>query len=154
MFETNSLFAVFLIFCAIGAIVSAVAPGRRNPMILSWIASASSIVVLLASGNVLLYGQPFQLHLWNLLSFGPLVLQMDRLSALFVFVTALVYLPVSIYSAAYMREYLGRYSLRSFGIYYHLLFASIVLLLVAADVVTFLFSWELDVDPLLPACEL
>ena len=68
---------------------------------------------------------------------------MDRLSALFVFVTALVYLPVSIYSAAYMRQYLGRYSLRSFGIYYHLLFASIVLLLVAADVVTFLFSWEL-----------
>ena len=142
MFETNSLFILFLVLCGIGAAVSAVMPGRRNPMVLSWIASASAIAILLASGSVLLYGHPFHLRLWDLFSFGPLVLQMDRLSALFVFVTALVYLPVSIYSAAYMRQYLGRYSLRSFGIYYHLLFASIVLLLAAADVVTFLFSWQ------------
>ena len=143
MFETNSLFILFLILCGIGAAVSAVTPGRRNPMILSWIASASAIVILLASGDTLLHGQPFQLRLWNLFSLGPLVLRMDRLSALFVFVTALVYLPVSIYSTAYMGQYRNRYSLRSFGIYYHLLFASIVLLLTAADVVTFLFSWEL-----------
>ena len=143
MLETSTLFILFLILCGIGAVVSAVTPGRRNPAILASISSASALVVLLASGDALLYGQAFQLRLWDLSSFGPLVLRMDRLSALFVFVTALVYLPVSIYSAAYMRQYLGRYSLRSFGVYYHLLFASIVLLLVAADVVTFLFSWEL-----------
>jgi hydrogenase-4 component B len=143
MFETINLFIVFLILCGIGAAASAVTPGRWNPIILSWIASASAIAVLFASGDILLYGQPFQLHLWDLFSFGPLVLRMDRLSALFVFVTGLVYLPVSIYSAAYMKRFLNRYSLKSFGIYYHLLFASIVLLLVAADVVTFLFSWEL-----------
>ena len=143
MFEASNLFILFLILCGIGATASAVTPGRRNPIILSWIASASAIAVLLASGDTLLYGQPFQMRLWDLFSFGPLVLRMDRLSALFVFVTGLVYLPVSIYSAVYMRPYLNRYSLRSFGIYYHLLFASIVLLLVAADVVTFLFSWEL-----------
>jgi hydrogenase-4 component B len=143
MFEINSLFILFLILCGLGAALSAVTPGRRNPMILSWIASASAIAILLTSGEALFYGQPFQLRLWDLFSFGPLVLRMDRLSALFVFVTGLVYLPVSIYSAAYMRSYLNRYSLRSFGLYYHLLFASIVLLLVAADVVTFLFSWEL-----------
>lgn len=143
MFETSSLFILFLILCSIGAAVSTVTPGRRNPMVLSWIGSASAVTMLLASGDILLYGQPFQLRLWDLASFGPLVLEMDRLSALFVFVTALVYLPVSIYSAAYMRQYLNLYSMRSFGIYYHLLFAWIVLLLVAADVVTFLFSWEL-----------
>lgn len=143
MFETSSLFILFLILCGIGAAVSTVTPGRRNPMVLSWIGSASAVTMLLASGDILLYGQPFQLRLWDLASFGPLVLEMDRLSALFVFVTALVYLPVSIYSAAYMRQYLNLYSMRSFGIYYHLLFAWIVLLLVAADVVTFLFSWEL-----------
>jgi hydrogenase-4 component B len=143
MFDTINLFILFLILCGIGAVASAVTPGRRNPIFLSWIASASAIAILLTSGNILLYGQPFQLHLWDLFSFGPLVLRMDRISALFVFVTGLVYLPVSIYSAAYMKTYLNRYSLRSFGIYYHLLFASIVLLLVAADVVTFLFFWEL-----------
>ncbi|HYA40110.1 MAG TPA: proton-conducting transporter membrane subunit [Syntrophobacteraceae bacterium] len=142
MFETMNLFIVFLILCGVGAAVSALTPGRRNPMVLSWIASASALAIILAAGDVLLYGQPFQLRLWDLFSFGPLVLRMDRLSALFVLVTGLVYLPVSIYSAVYMRPYMNRYSLRSFGIYYHLLFASIVLLLVAADIVTFLFSWE------------
>jgi len=143
MFETMNLFIVFLILCGIGAAASALTPGRRNPTVLSWIASASALAIILAAGDVLLYGQPFQLRLWDLFSLGPLVLSMDRLSALFVLVTGLVYLPVSIYSAAYMQRYLNRYSLRSFGIYYHLLFASIVLLLVAADIVTFLFSWEL-----------
>jgi hydrogenase-4 component B len=143
MFETNSLFILFFILCGIGAAVSAVVPGKRNPTILSWTASASAIVILLASGDTLLHGQAFQSRLWDLYFFGPLVLHMDRLSALFIFVTALVYLPVSIYSAAYMRQYLDRYSLRSFGVYYHLLFSSIVLLLTAADIVTFLFSWEL-----------
>ena len=143
MFETNSLFILFLSLCGVGAIVSLLASDRRNPTALSWIASTAAAVTLLASGDVLLHGQPFQMHLWNLLSFGPLVLSMDRLSALFIFVTGLVYLPVSIFSAAYMKRYTGRYSLKSFGVYYHLLFASIVLLLVAGDVVTFLFSWEL-----------
>ena len=143
MFETDSLFILFLIFCGIGAVVAAATPGRRNPTILSWIASASAIAILLASGDILLYGKPFQLRLWEIPSFGPLILQMDRISALFIFVTGLVYLPVSIYSATYMKRYLNHYSLRSFGVYYHILFASIVMLLVAGDIVTFLFFWEL-----------
>lgn len=143
MFETSSLFIIFLSLCGGGAIVSLLVSDQRNPMALSWIASIAAAVILLASGDVLLYGQTFQMHLWNLLSFGPLVASMDRLSALFIFVTGLVYLPVSIFSAAYMQRYTGRYSLKSFGVYYHMLFASIVLLFVAGDIVTFLFSWEL-----------
>ena len=143
MFETSVLFIMFMSLCGGGAIISLVTPDRRNPTALSWIASLAAVIILLAGGDVLLNGQTFQMRLWELLAFGPLVVTMDRLSALFIFVAGLVYLPVSIFSAAYMKRYAGRYSLKSFGVYYHLLFASIVLLLVAGDIITFLFSWEL-----------
>jgi len=141
--ETSTLFTLFLILCAVGMALAAVTPDRRNPVILAITASLASLVVLLMSGDVLLSGRPFEVRLWNLLGFGPMMLKMDRLSALFVFVTGLVFLPVSIYSAGYMKRYLGRYNLRSFGLFYHLLFASIVVLLMAADILSFLLTWEI-----------
>jgi hydrogenase-4 component B len=141
--ETSTLFTLFLILCAVGMALAAVTPDRRNPMILAITASLASLVVIVMSGDVLLSGRPFEVTLWTLLGFGPMMLKMDRLSALFVFVTGLVFLPVSIYSAGYMKRYLGRYSLRSFGLFYHILFASIVVLLVAADILSFLLTWEI-----------
>ena len=73
---------------------------------------------------------------------GKLVLAMDRPSALFVFVTGLVFLPVSIFSAGYMPKYLGRYNLKTFGAFYHVLFAATILVLVSGDIFSFLLAWE------------
>ncbi len=56
-------------------------------------------------------------------SFVPLILRMDRRSALFIFVNALLYLPLSIYSATYLRQYLSHYSLKSLGVLYNLIIA-------------------------------
>ncbi|MGB8990822.1 MAG: proton-conducting transporter membrane subunit [Desulfobaccales bacterium] len=144
MFDLNSLFLLFLILCTAGVVLAAVLPGRQNRIALAWIGSLSSLTILLVSGKVLLSGHAWQLELWNIWSLGKMILKMDRLSALFVFITGLVFLPVSIFSAQYMnlKKYVKRYSLRSFGIYYHFLLASIVLLLVAGDVLSFLLAWE------------
>ena len=142
MMETNSLFFLFLILCALGVVLSALLSERRNPLALAWVASLAAIVILLASGKVLLSGQPFQVELWTLPFLGKLVLAMDRLSALFVFVTGLVFLPVSIFSAGYMPKYLGRYNLKTFGAFYHLLFGATVLVLVSGDILSFLLAWE------------
>jgi hydrogenase-4 component B len=110
---------------------------------MAWISSIAAISILWSSGNVLLYGFPFQIELWTLPFLGTLFLQMDRLSALFVFITGLVFLPVSVFSAGYMKKYLGRYNLKTFSVFYHLLFASIVLLLIANDIFSFLLTWEI-----------
>ncbi len=144
MFDLNSLFFLFLIFCAAGVVLAAVLPGRQNRVALAWIGSLSSLTILLVSGKVLLSGHAWQLELWSIWSLGKMILKMDRLSALFVFITGLVFLPTSIFSAQYMnlQKYVKRYSLKSFGIYYHFLLASIVLLLVAGDVLSFLLTWE------------
>ena len=69
------------------------------------------------------------MRLWTVPSFGTLLLRMDRLSALFLLITGLVFLPVSIFCAGYLPRYLGRYSLRAFGVMYLALYASIVLIL-------------------------
>ncbi len=140
--ETTHLLQLFLIFSAGGALLSLVIPERRNPPALAWIAGISSAIALVFSTRILLSGNIFHTELWRLSSLGVLSLRIDRLSALFISVTAIVYLPVSIYAARYLEKYLGRYSLRSFSFFYHLLFTSIVLVLIAADALSFLLSWE------------
>ncbi len=143
MIDVHNLFLLFLGACGIGALSAAVLPDRKSPVVVAWAGSLASVFALLAGGGALLFGHAFHASLWQLPYFGPIDLGMDRISAWFIVITALVYLPVSIFSAEYMEKYRGRYSLRSFGIFYHLLFASVVLTLVAGDVVTFLIAWEL-----------
>jgi hydrogenase-4 component B len=144
MFNLNSLFFLFLILCATGVILAGTLSARRNLVALAWIGSLSSLAILLVSGSVLLSGHVLQIELWKVFPLGKMILKMDRLSALFIFSAGMVFFPVSIFTAQYMnlKKYQKRYSLKSFGIYYHLLFASIVLLLAASDVLSFLLTWE------------
>lgn len=140
--EPGSLLALFLALCAGGVVLACVLPERRQPAALAWIASTAAIVVIVASGEVLLAGQVFEMKLWPLLSLGTLSLAMDRLSALFVLVVGLVFLPVSVFSAAYMRKYITKYNLRYFSILYYGFLASLVLVLVSSDVFLFVLGWE------------
>ncbi len=142
MTDPYNLLLFSLGICGIGAILAALLPDRTNMPTMAFVASIAAVVALVASGKALLIGPLFQVELWRLPYFGTISLTMDRISALFVFISALVYLPVSIFSAQYMVKYSGRYSLKSFGIFYHLLFGFIVLTLIAGDVVSFLVAWE------------
>ncbi len=142
MLEAGHLLAIFFALCVIGIIVSAILPDRRSLQTLALISPAASIFILGASGEVLFFGSSIQKELWTLVPLGTLTLKVDRLSALFIFITGVVFLPASVFSARYMSRYIGRFSLRPFSAFYHALFASIVLVLIAADVLSFLIAWE------------
>jgi hydrogenase-4 component B len=142
MMSVYTMLILFLSFEVLGLLLAVVLPQRKSPQALAWTASLASGAVLAASGHVLLFGDAWQIGLWTLPLMGKMILTMDRLSALFVFLTGLVFLPVSIFSSRYMQHYFGRYSLRTFNIFYHLLFASTVLVVISGDVLSFLFSWE------------
>ncbi len=142
MTEIGNFFLLFLFLCGLGVVLSVVTPGRKNPFVLSWVASFAAVMALAASGTVLLTGRSWHAELWTLPFLGTLILKMDRLSALFIFVTGLVFLPVSIFTAGYMPKYLGRYNLKTFGVFYHLLFGSTILVLVSGDILSFFLSWE------------
>ncbi len=111
MMSVQAMLALFLGFNVLGLILALVVPERKSPNALAWTASLAAGAVLAASGHVLLFGDSWQTGLWTLPSLGKMVLVMDRLSALFVFVTGLVFLPVSIFSSRYMRNYFGRYNI-------------------------------------------
>jgi hydrogenase-4 component B len=137
------LFSVFFILCAIGVIAGFAAAERWAPIVLAAIGSLSALVILFVSALLLIGDTSFRAELWPVLSLGTMKLAADRLSAVFLFVTGLVILPVSIFSGVYLEKYRAHYSLKYFSILYHALFASIVLILIADDAISFLISWEL-----------
>ncbi len=139
----GDLFLTFFLLCALGVIAAVITPKHRSPLVLAIIATLSSIVLLAASAIILIGDAGFRITLWPVLTLGTMEIDADRLSALFMFVTGLVYLPVSIYSASYLTKHRAHYNLQYFGVFYHVLFASIVSIFIADDAVSFLFAWEI-----------
>ena len=136
------LVIAFLGIIAIGIAAVIALPDRRAPLVTAVFGSLGAILIMWASGEVIFAGNTFHALLWSLPGLGRLSLSMDRLGALFVFITGLIYLPVSIFSAGYLPRFFGRYSLRSFGAWYLGLFASIVFIPLAGDLVSFFLAWE------------
>ncbi len=128
--------------CGAGALLGIVVPDRRNPVLLAWAGSLASLPALWVSGHVLWSGRMFQGELWTIRPLGRLTVSLDGLSALFLAVAAVVFLASSIFSASYLKRYSAHYSLRALNAWYLLLFASIVLILLAHDALLFLLAWE------------
>ena len=142
MSATALQISAFFIFCAAGAVTAFLIPARWSAVALAGIASFSALILLLASARLLIGDLSFHATLWTVLSLGTLTLAADRLSAIFLFVTGLVFLPVSVFSGIYLNKYAASYSLRYFSVLYHGLLASIALVLIAADAISFLIAWE------------
>jgi hydrogenase-4 component B len=136
------LASVFILCCA-GALLGFIISDRRNPGLLAWFGSLAALLTMWVSGDVLWSGVVFQGELWTIRGLGPLMISLDHLSALFLFVAGVVVLASSIFSGSYLKRYSGRYCLKALNAWYLLLFASVVLILIANDLVTFLLAWEL-----------
>ena len=141
--SATELLILFFLLCGAGAALAFLTPQRGLAILLAVIGSFAALAVLAASAMLLTAGTGFHVALWPLINLGTLTLQSDDLSAYFLFVTGLVYLPVSIFSATYLEKYLAHHDLRYFSVLYHGLFASIVGVLIAGDVISFLVAWEL-----------
>ena len=142
MSAASELLVAFFALCAAGVVVAFLLPARWNPRVLAIFGAATASIILAAGGLLLIGDAEFHAELWPVLSLGVMTLAADRLSALFLLVSGMVFLPVAIFSGIYLVKYLGHYSLRYFSLLYFALFASIVLVLVAADALSFLVSWE------------
>lgn len=129
--------------CGVGAVLGFLVPERRIPASLAWLASLAAGFALWASGAVLSSTGKLQAPLWTIPSLGTITVALDHLSALFLFFAALVILASSIFSAGYLKRYAGHYSLQAFNLWYFVLFASIVWILIESDVLGFLLAWEI-----------
>ena len=142
MNDLGSLIAICFILCGAGAIAACLVPTRWSPLLLAFVGSLSALVVIAIGAQGLVGSESLRIQLWPVLSLGTLVLGIDRLSALFLAIAGLVFFPVSLFSSVYLVKYAAHRDLRYFSVLYHALFASIVLVLIADDAISFLVAWE------------
>lgn len=133
---------LFFALCALGVLLALLVSETRYPPILALVGSLAALCGGVVAGYGLFSGHSFAAALWPLPTGNRLLLGVDRLSGLFLLLTVVVFLPTSVYSAGYLRRYLGHYSLRAFGVLFFALFASIVAIVLARDIVSFFLTWE------------
>jgi hydrogenase-4 component B len=139
----TELLLAFFVLCGVGTVLAFLVPKRRLPALLAIVGCLAALTIMVAGAMLLASNAEFNVALWRVLTLGALRFETDPLSAFFLFVTGLVFLPVSIFSGSYLGKYVGHHDLRYFSTLYHALFASVALILIAADVVSFLVAWEL-----------
>ena len=140
--DTAMLLIVFFATCGAGIMLSlALSPGHQAA-ILAWLGSLAAVAAITAGAQALLTGKIFTHPLWTLSGLTTLTLRLDQLSAAFVLVAGLVLFPASIYACGELRRGSFRGQERMFTVLLLSLYASVVLILSAGDVVLFLLAWE------------
>jgi len=140
--ETQILIAIFFVLCGAGILLSLAAPAPRQGNVLAWLGCLAAIFLVLAAVNVLFAGNPFIQPLWPLPGLTTLTLSLDRLSAVFLFVTGLVLFPASIFAGGELIRQPNSHHGCAFTVLMFGLYASIALIFMAGDVVLFLLAWE------------
>lgn len=139
--DTQTLIFVFFALCGIGILLSLAAPPSRQVNVLAWLGCLAATALILAGANALLAGDIFSQQLWSLPGLTTLTLKVDRLSAVFLFVTGLVLFPASIFAGGELNRESNQngcaFTVLLFGLY-----ASIALIFIAGDAVLFLLAWE------------
>ena len=140
--ETPTLVLIFFALCGMGILLSLAAPASQQGNVLAWLGCLAAMALVLAGANALLAGKTFSEPLWPLPGLTTLTLSLDRLSAVFLLVTGLVFFPASIYAGGELkREPNSRQRMRVHGVDVRPLcvhrpdFS-------AGDVVLFLLAWE------------
>ena len=134
---------LFFILCGCGIVLSAATRGKAPLRVVAAFGTLCAVLMMLASALALVSGQTPELRLWNLEGFGSLSLSLDTLSAIFLFISGLVYLPASLFVAHLLgKAFHGRYPARRFGVLHFALMGSVILILTAHDAYSFLISWE------------
>lgn len=107
------------------------------------LAIAGSFIGILFSAAVLFSGKTEKFEILNIFSLFPVSIKVDMLSAFFVLVVSVVSLLSTIYAIGYMRQFYQKYNLGSFGFFYNIFIASMMLVFTANNGLYFILVWEL-----------
>ncbi len=136
------LLVLFAVCTVSGVLAAFVMPPRRIAGGLAWSGSIASAFLVAAGGVALLGDTHTTLPLWQFAPLGTLSVGITPLAALFILITGLVGLPVSIFSGSYLTHYAPHHNLRYFVLLYHLFLAAMVGVLASREVLCFLLFWE------------
>jgi hydrogenase-4 component B len=128
--------------CLLGCSIARRLGERRAPALLPIVCCAASALAFAAGVGTLIAGASGDVALWTLPVLGPVAVGTTSLGALFTCITALVYLPTSLYAMRYLDRYAHEYSLEAFAAWYCLLLAAILALFICRDLTSFFIAWE------------
>ena len=137
---TGAAFAAMFLLLVAGALAALVLPQPRR-----WATASVVLAGAAAIGLGIAVGFGTAAPSWRLdtgLPFGPLTIGVDRLAALFLVLIGTVVLATAIYAAGYLAHQPGDRSPRTTLVLFNVLVLSLLLIVSAADVVTFLIAWE------------
>jgi hydrogenase-4 component B len=126
---------------AVGALITA-----RSPTLSRVVGHGCALVGAIAAfafGMAGLAGGSMPLNIPDLLPIGGAAFGVDRLSGFFVVVIALGAIPAALYAIGYTREYAGKHSLAALAFAFNVFVATMILVALARNVLTFLALWEL-----------
>jgi hydrogenase-4 component B len=142
MMGTQTFIIAFFLLCGAGIFLSLIVPASRQGKVVAWLGCLAAMALLMSSASALVGGEIFRRSLWSLPGLATLTLALDRLSAVFLFVTGLVLFPASIFAGGELGHASNQQNARAFTVLLLGLFASIVLIFIAGDAVLFLLGWE------------
>lgn len=134
---------LFAALCSAGIILALVLPQRYSPRVTAWLGALAGLVLFGIGTGALLGGSTVAMTLWTIAPIGDITVRCDALAGLFVLVTGMVVVPVSIFAANSLPQFVGRSSVRAYSVMYFGLLASIAWILLSGDVFSFLVSWEI-----------
>jgi hydrogenase-4 component B len=137
------LLAALLCFSAgaLGAIL--LAPSQNLSRVVGQGSALLGAIVAFAFGLAGLAGGSFELTVPDLLPIGGAALALDRLSAFFVVIVSGGAIPTALYAIGYTRDYAGKHSLAAMALAFNVFVATMILVPLAGNVLTFLMLWEL-----------
>jgi hydrogenase-4 component B len=139
------LILISLIIIFIGGL-SALFAGRSSTGA-TWAGVLSSITgalfAIIAAGIVLYTGIETSLHITWQIPFGSFYIGLDPLSAFFVITISIVCAMAALYGAGYLKSYSNKKNMGAAWCFYNLLFASMLLVVIAKNGILFLIAWEI-----------
>lgn len=141
----ENLFLITISIFVIGAVTSLLtkSDGKLSNYLSHVFATLGSLLGIFLSGTLLLNNGTFYTKILTSFPFLDISINIDQLSAFFILIISTIALTSSIYGISYMQKYVKEYSLGSFGFFYNLFIASLILVASASNGLYFLLVWEL-----------
>jgi hydrogenase-4 component B len=124
---------------ALGGVVSE----RRAAAVLTTASCLAAALAFIGGVGMIFDGGSGDRFLWSFPVFGSIAIGTTPLGGIFACISALVYVPTSLYSLRYLERYRPEYSARAFACWYCVLLAAIIALFVCRDVISFFVIWEI-----------
>ncbi len=139
-------FWLTLSFYTLGIVLTFALPNMRVAIVASTTcAGLGSFAALMTGIGGIINGTVTLGSLDTNLPFGALSLHLDRLSAFFLATVGLIALPAALYALGELHQsvmWQRRGRIRIFGMLFNCLLLSVVLIVVASDMIVFLIAWE------------